>query len=508
MQLREATTGETSAAVLEALAAGVPVVTNLATAAEYPDGTVALARSAEPTEVATHISDLLGAAKRRRALSGAGKAFAADPFLRGAGRAGPLGRDVVKLGLVVPRYGQEVVGGTEHWLRMLCEHLVAMKGWPVEVFTTCARSAATWADELAPGTTVVNGVSVHRHRSRSGRDARYLALYDVHPRRPARPCPTPWRHQFIDLVGPVCPEAIDAAARSDCALMAVTPYLYWPAVHGVARLGRKVIFHGAAHDEPELHLPVMRGVYTAVGGFAFNSHAERTLVEGLFRVGQLPSSVIGNAVVESPGDADAARAALGLGPDERFVLCLGRVERAKGSHVLAELWRLYRARRPAAPRLVFMGPVHQALAPDDAVAVAGEQPEAVKWGALRACDAVISPSVWESFSLVILEAWLAGAPVVVNRRCAATVEHCENSQGGLWFTDYDDFEVVMDRLLADHTLRARLAANGRAYTERHFSWPAVVDRYEDLARRIAARLPAVPTAGPHGHRDATATDSG
>ena len=57
----------------------------------------------------------------------------------------------MKLGLVVPRYGVDVVGGIEHWLRLLCEHLVAMKGWDVDVFTTCAVSAATWADELAPG---------------------------------------------------------------------------------------------------------------------------------------------------------------------------------------------------------------------------------------------------------------------------------------------------------------------------------------------------------------------
>jgi hypothetical protein len=47
----------------------------------------------------------------------------------------------VNLGLVVPRYGDEVVGGTEHWLRLLCEHLVALKQWQVEVFTTCATSA-------------------------------------------------------------------------------------------------------------------------------------------------------------------------------------------------------------------------------------------------------------------------------------------------------------------------------------------------------------------------------
>ena len=43
---------------------------------------------------------------------------------------------------------------------------------------------------------------------------------------------------------------------------------------------------------------------------------------------------------------------------------------------------------------------------DDDVVVAGRQPEEVKWGALQGCAFVISPSAWESFSLVVLEAWL------------------------------------------------------------------------------------------------------
>jgi glycosyltransferase involved in cell wall biosynthesis len=396
----------------------------------------------------------------------------------------------MKLGLVVPRYGVDVVGGIEHWLRLLCEHLVALKGWEVEVFTTCAVSAATWADELDPGDSTLNGVALHRRRSVSGRDGRSGELGLLIQHSPAV-IPDALAHQFVDLVGPVCPDVIDDAAASDCDLIAVTPYLFWPAVHAVPRLRRRVIFHSAAHDEAELHLPIMRAVFEAVGGFAYNSYSEQTLVERTFPIAHLPASVIGATVVEGSGDPESARAALGLAPGEPFVLCVGRVERAKGSHVLAELWQLYRSRRPGAPRLVFLGPVHEALESDGAVVVAGRQPEEVKWGALEASAFVISPSAWESFSLVVLEAWLAGSPVVVNRRCAATMEHCRRSQGGLWFFDYADFETVADRLLADRSLRERLVANGQAYTERAFNWSAIVDRYGLLADRIlaAARAP-------------------
>jgi glycosyltransferase involved in cell wall biosynthesis len=401
----------------------------------------------------------------------------------------------MKLGLVVPRYGVDVVGGIEHWLRLLCEHLVSMKGWDVEVFTTCAVSAATWADELPPGDGDIEGVTVHRRRSVSGRDPRSGELGVLIGRSPEA-VPDTVAHRFVDLVGPVCPDVLDDAAASDCDLVAVTPYLFWPAVHGAVRLGRRVIFHSAAHDEPELHLPIMDDVFGAVGGLAYNSYSEQALVERTFPIAHLPAAVIGATVVTGSGDRGAARAALGLAPSERFVLCVGRVERAKGSHVLAEMWRLYRQRRPSAPRLVLLGPVHEGLEGDDDVIVAGRQSEDVKWGALEACEFTVTPSAWESFSLVVLEAWLAGAPVVVNGRCAATLEHCRRSRGGLWFLDYADFEAVADRLLADRALRERLVSNGRAYTERVFNWSTIVDRYEILADRILARAPVRASVPP------------
>ncbi len=391
----------------------------------------------------------------------------------------------MRLGLVVPRYGEDVVGGIEHWLRLLCEHLVALKGWDVKVFTTCAVSAATWADELPSGDSVLHGVTVHRRRSVSGRDPRSGELGVLVGRSPSL-VPDAMARRFVELVGPVCPDVVDDAIASDRDVFAVTPYLFWPALAAAPRLGRRVIFHSAAHDEPELHLPIMRAVFGAVGGMAYNSYAEQALVEGTFPVAHLPSSVIGATVVEGSGDPDAARAAVGLAPDERFVLCVGRVERAKGSHVLAEMWRLYRSRRPGAPRLVLLGPVHEALDGDDDVVVVGRQPEATKWGLLQACELTVSPSAWESFSLVVLEAWLAGAPVLVNRRCEATLEHCLRSRGGLWFFDYADFEIVVDRLLGDPGLREHLVRNGRSYTRRVFDWATIVDRYETLTDRVLA----------------------
>ena len=70
-----------------------------------------------------------------------------------------------KVAFVTPRYGPEIMGGAETAVRQLAEHLCALTDWDAEVHTTCALDAITWDDVLEPGTTEVNGVTVHRHRS-------------------------------------------------------------------------------------------------------------------------------------------------------------------------------------------------------------------------------------------------------------------------------------------------------------------------------------------------------
>ena len=78
----------------------------------------------------------------------------------------------------------------------------------------------------------------------------------------------------------------------------------------------------------------------------------------------------------------------------------------------------------------------------------GPVSDAQKWALLDGALALVSPSPWEAFSLVVAEAWSAGTPVVVNAECAATVEHCRRSGGGLCFAGFGEFEAEVDLLSA------------------------------------------------------------
>jgi glycosyltransferase involved in cell wall biosynthesis len=390
----------------------------------------------------------------------------------------------MRVAYVVPRYGVEVRGGAELGARMLAERLAARAGWSAEVFTTTALEATTWANAYPPGTVDLAGVTVHRFDSISGRDRGFDRFSGPVLARPHAASPAD-EQRWIDLQGPVCPDAVAAAAESAADVVVFYPYLYHPTVRGVpaARAaGKAVVQHPAAHDEPPLRLPLFRDVFAATHGFVFQTWSERRLVQHLFPVAHRRQIVMGLGVEPWPADPAAVPAAVGERP---YLLCLGRVDDGKGTSVLARFFAAYKERHPGPLALVYAGPVVHPVPPHPDIVVLGEVDEPAKWALLGGARALVNPSGYEAFSLVVIEAWFAGTPVVVNAGCAATREHCERSGGGLWFAGYGEFEAVIQRLTADEALRAELVRRGRGYAEANFRWPRIIDRYQAFLGGVA-----------------------
>ena len=122
----------------------------------------------------------------------------------------------------------------------------------------------------------------------------------------------------------------------------------------------------------------------------------------------------------------------------------------------------------------------------------GAVDEADKWDIMHDALVAVSPSALESFSLVVIEAWVEQLPVLVNGACGPTREHCERSGGGLWFSSYREFEVVLDRLVCDDGLRAEMGRRGRAFVDRHFRWPVLIERYARFLTTVVERGRGTP----------------
>jgi glycosyltransferase involved in cell wall biosynthesis len=391
----------------------------------------------------------------------------------------------MRVAFVTPRYGTQVMGGAETAARQLAEHLGAVPGWEAEVYSTCALDPITWADELAPGDSTVNGVPVHRFVSTHGRLRDFYEL-DGRLRLAPRLATRAEGRRWVDYNGPVSPELVDAISATGADVVAFYPYLYHPTVASIGQVSVPAVLHPAAHDEPCFYLPVFRGTFGDADALCFHTASERELVERNFGVAERPQIVLGLGVGESAGTGRPGGDILGLG-DRPYIVSVGRVDEHKGSKMLAEYFALYKERHPGPLALALVGGIAYELEPHPDIVMTGIVDEADKWDIVRDALVAVSPSALESFSLVVLEAWVDRVPVVVNGTCGPTREHCERSGGGLWFTSYPEFEAVLDRLVGDPELRSTLGRAGRAYVDRHYQWPVLIERYAEFLSTVVER---------------------
>jgi len=390
----------------------------------------------------------------------------------------------VRLTYVLPRYGVEVVGGAELAIRLIAERLVGLPGWDVSVLTTCALDSRTWANWYEPGEAVVNGVRVLRLPNVLERDPDFDSFSDrvlLRP-SPSRDDQTRW----IDMQGPFCPDLLNEVAVSDADLLVFKPYLYYPTVRGVPLAGGRAVMHPAAHDEPALRLPLFRSVFGGCIGFVYNMAGERALFESVCPEAALAPSLVSGFGIEPPASVDAGLGAA-LADGAPYVVSVGRVDESKGSLLLARWFAAYKDRHPGPLKLVLVGQVADPPpeAGRDDVVLAGIVDDDVKWAAVAGAVAVVQPSPYESLSLALLEGWAVGRPALVNAACEATSQHVAASGGGFAFSRYADFEVMLDRLVGDDGLRARLGQSGCRYVEARYRWPRILERYAAFMEALA-----------------------
>jgi len=391
----------------------------------------------------------------------------------------------VKLTFVTPRYGTEVIGGAETAARMLAERLSQRPEWQVEVLTSCALDHLTWQNTESAGTSEINGVTVHRFPTASPRTLDYFAL-DGQIRVAPEVAALGQTRKWISLNGPMCPGLVDAVSVTDADVVACYPYLFATTVDAIAVSKVPVVLHPAAHDEPALYLAAFRRSFRDIDGLVYHTRAERDLMEDVFRIAALPQVVLGLGVNEPAGAGRRGADILGLG-DRPYLCYLGRVDEHKGCGMLADYFAAYKRRNPSDLALAFVGPV-SAKSPDHPdIVVTGTVSEADKWDILADAQVMVTPSAYESFSLVVLEAWTLGVPVLVNEECAATMEHCTRSGGGLWFDSYLSFEAAVGRMVGDASMRAALGEAGKRYTARNYLWTSIIDRYATFLEGVVAR---------------------
>jgi glycosyltransferase involved in cell wall biosynthesis len=388
----------------------------------------------------------------------------------------------VKLAFVIQRYGLEVNGGAELHCRWLAERLAERH--QVEVFATRALDYLEWRNHYAEGTELVNGIPVHRHTVKRTRNARVFAslsnlcFHDSHTREE--------EEQWVRENGPFSPALVKAVSRSRERFDRFLFYCfrYYQSYYGLPGVRERAILVPTAEEDPAVHLGIMKPFFSLPRGIVYLTPEEQALVEDASGNSGVPSVVIGSGLKLPAADpAIDFRARHGL--TRPFLLYVGRIDKNKGCVTLFAYFRKFREETGLDVDLVLAGRSVVPIPDDPYVRHVGFISEEEKVAALGQCALLVMPSPFESLSVITLEAWKLGVPVLVNARCKVLMGQCLRSNGGLFYHGYAEFAEGLRLLLEKRDLARVLGEQGRAYVDREYSWEAIDARMEGLFERTA-----------------------
>lgn len=385
----------------------------------------------------------------------------------------------MRVAFVSPFYGESARGGAEAECRKTAIHL-AQAGVDVDVCTTCLVDLVhgLHANTQPAGACDDSGVTVRRFRS-EWFDSRSFSVLNERLIRGETLSPAEEQHFMACHVNSFDMYRYLAEHGAGYDWLCFIPYLFGTSCYGSRLWPGKSVLIPCLHVEGYARLAVVREMFGRVAQIVFHSRAEADLATTLY--GDLGSRgvVLGEGVdTDDAGDAQRFRDRFGI--DSPFVLYAGRKDRTKNTDLLVDLFARSRVRRSGA-KLVLIGPasVPMPRSARKAIVDLGFVTEEEKQDAYAAASVLCQPSVNESFSLVLMEAWLRGTPCLVHGDCAVTREHVEGSGGGLSFNGQGEFDDALDRLLASSGDGSAMGEKGRQYVRENFSWPHITRRFLD-----------------------------
>jgi len=424
----------------------------------------------------------------------------------------------MKIAFIVQRYGTEILGGSEYHCRLIAERLAPKH--QVEVLTTCARDYISWKNEYPQGTDRIRGVTVRRFANTRTRDITAFNRYSewIFTSSHTRDDEMEWVRQQ----GPWCPALLEYLERNqqNYDVLIFFTYLYAPTMLGVRIAPQKSILVPTAHDEPAIHLEVYKELFSAPAGIAYNTDVERRFLTTHFSIRAIEEETVGCGVDlpqaqrdrtdEADDNADGPVQVEETPDEERppswrphlagrgvlfrrrhrlhgpIALYGGRIDPGKGCEELIEYFSSY-VQDGGDASLVLMGVKLMPLPEEPFIRFAGRLSDEERLQALESATVVVVPSPYESLSLLALESFAVGTPILANARSDVLVDHCQKSNAGLYYADRDEFVESMKLLVADHRLRALMGRNGRAYVRKNYRWDVILSKYERMFARLRGR---------------------
>jgi len=388
----------------------------------------------------------------------------------------------VKLAIVVQRYGPEINGGAELHARYIAEHLA--RHAQVEVWTTCASDYVTWRNELPAGEERVNNIPVRRFRVKHERDP--LTFGRLSERVFNEPHSIADELDWLEAEGPTSPGLITHITRhaAEFDFCIFFSYRYYHAFHGARAAGARAILVPTAERDSAVGVSIFAPIFRGVRALMYNSPEERTMIQSLAGNEKVPSVVVGVGS-EVPQNPQPQRFRQKYGVKGPFAVYVGRIDENKGCRELFNHFNSYLRQKAGKLTLVLIGNSILDIPQHPRIRHLGFLDDTDKFDAIAGAELLIMPSFFESLSMVALEAWALGKPVLANAKCDVLKGQCIRSNAGLYYDSEAEFVETLRAIEFNKWIAGSLGKNGRQYYRDHYDWPVVERKYLDMLQRLA-----------------------
>jgi glycosyltransferase involved in cell wall biosynthesis len=387
----------------------------------------------------------------------------------------------VKIAIVVQRYGAEINGGAELHARYVAERLA--RHVQVEVLTTCATDYVTWRNSLPATVETVHGVTVRRFPVVRERDPNEFGKWSERVFRTTHAVRD--ELSWLEAEGPTSPELVAYVEQHQGTFefFIFFSYRYYHAYHGARAVAAKAILVPTAERDGALGLSIFGPLFRGVRALMYNSYEERALIHAAAQNQDVPGVVVGVGS-EIPNETSPARFRQKFDIRDRFAIYVGRIDENKGCGELFDFFQRYSRMMAEGMHLVLIGTAIMPIPDHPRIHHLGFVADEDKFDALAAAELLIMPSYLESLSMVALEAWALGKPVLANGHCDVLRGQCIRSNGGLYYESFGEFQETLRAIDMGPALASALGRNGREYFARHYSWPVIERKYLDVLDRL------------------------
>ncbi|TCL59377.1 glycosyltransferase involved in cell wall biosynthesis [Kineothrix alysoides] len=378
-----------------------------------------------------------------------------------------------RIAFVNQRYGKEVNGGSEYYTRLMAQKL--KEHYEVEVLTSKALTYENWEDYYKEDVEEIDGVKVRRFGVKTKRSRvlqRFLKILIMRFGGNTRKITETWNK----VLGPYVPSLVKYIRenKDEYDVFIFVTYMYYPAVFGMREVAEKAIFVPTAHDEYCIYFKLYDELFRLPRKIIFLTPEERAFVHGLFHNEKIDSEVIGVGI-DLPESADEESFREKYEIEGEYLLYAGRVEVEKGCDEMFAYFQNFSEKRKDL-QLVVIGKAYMDIPEQDNIRYLGFVSEEDKYNAIKGAKLLWLPSQFESLSIAVLEAMALGVPVIVNGKCEVLKGHCERSNAGEAYSDFEGFETIIESIMGKKYIF--YGKKAQEYIARYYTWNSVIDKWK------------------------------